>query len=103
MSGWRILVRDVAAMPQPCALEGRDSDARLAVALGLLESCGRRTDGPTPRPILYRVTEAGRLFAEGRLALESRRTGRPGRPSLRPVATWPRALPTVTPSQWGGL
>lgn len=103
MSGWRVIVQELAGTPQPVALPGRDYDARVAVSLGLIESCGRATSGPAPRPILYRVTEAGRLLAEGKVKTEGRKTGRTGRPELRLAATWLRALPTVTPSQWGGL
>ena len=64
---------------------------------------GRLLDGPHSEGGTEEGGEAGRLLAEGKLKTEGRKTGRTGRPELRLAATWLRALPDVTSSQWGGL
>ena len=82
VTAWRALVHEAVAASEPITSGGRDKDAAVAVRLGLLEPIGRRRGDTAGHPILYRPTEAGRLLAEGRIAVASQRTGAPGRPKL---------------------
>lgn len=103
VTAWRALVHEAVAASEPITSGGRDKDAAVAVRLGLLEPIGRRRGDTAGHPILYRPTEAGRLLAEGRIAVASQRTGAPGRPKLMLAATWLRALPQFSASEWGGM
>jgi len=108
MSAWRIFVREVADAG-PVAMPNRQDEAAIAIRMGLVERCGKDQNAT-----LYRVTEAGRLFAQGKIAAAERpSTGRTGRPGMGLTATWLRALPDgvvmdrrpprAAVSEWGGL
>lgn len=117
MSGWRV-VTAAAAAAHPSAIDAgqwHHSHIDVALQLGLIERVGRREPSRgAATHVLYRATEAGLLFASGRVTVAARHIpGARGRPRNALAATWLRALPDgvrmdlrpprAAVSEWGGL
>lgn len=107
MSAWRLFVAHAVEAGKPVKARGQHrNDVATALRLGLIE---RVSHG------FYIATDAGRLFAQGRVTTIPRPslTGYRGRPETMLAATWLRALPQglrmdmrpprAAVSEWGGL
>ena len=98
MSAWRLTLRTLAQ------LGGRATTDQIAdvtidsprSALRQLSRLGMVEHDPAPKgtPVLWRITERGRLWCEGRIdivPMTERKTG--GRAAMRFAATWLMSLP----------